>query len=129
MTRDGILWPMRSSSRLDQMGMSIVLAFFLTLQLTGLTCIQDLGVYSIGMNSPASISSFTGDSSTNAAPQSSASWPKSASHDCPCHYMVNYISGFTLASVPYIGELALPISTPALDNLPQVIFHPPLTTL
>jgi len=108
---------------------ALILFLFLSVQLSGLTCIQDLWAYSIWKDGLASPSSLTKDASTDPAPSSPASGAQSLTHDCPCHSMVTYSSTFALTSTPFTGLLAIPSGSKADDRLPQVIFHPPLALL
>ena len=105
---------------------ALILFLFLSVQLSGLTCIQDLWAYSIWNNGPASPSILAKDVSTDASPYSPASGPQSLTHDCPCHYLVTHLSGFTLPSTPFTGTLVIPSGSRVEDNLPQNIFRPPV---
>ena len=105
------------------------LFLFLAVQLSGLTCIQDLWAYSFSVGgSPPMVSTLGHLSSEDASPESFPSSPgQDFDHDCPCHHSVTYISCLNLESASISGELNLLWGSFPGDNFPQPIFHPPLT--
>jgi hypothetical protein len=109
-----MMWIEKRSRR----NLILVLILLLSVQLTGLTCIQDLGGSSIKNNSTAFLSSVDDPS-----PES---FPPSSDHDCPCHHVVTYFSGFMLTSALFTDTLAVPVGSTVDDNPPQAIFHPPV---
>jgi len=105
---------------------ALALFLFLTVQLTGINCIQDLWAYSIPNNGSTSLMALTGDLSPGNSSESSSNPTQQAlNHDCPCHHVVTYLSGTALGAFLYSGELAMPVSTSVRDNFPQAIFLPP----
>ena len=102
------------------------LLLLLSIQLTGLNCVQDLWAYPIGSSSPVSIEVLPIDSPDNGSDSSPLPWQKTFSDGCPCHYVMTYLTGVALGSAPYSGKLPLPMSSPVKDNLPASIFHPPV---
>ena len=104
---------------------ALVLFLFLTLQLTGLTCIQDLGAYFIPGGSTTVSALKNHASLEESSKASSVPSQQPLQHDCPCHHVVTYLSGTTLGAFLYSGELAMPVSTSVRDNFPQAIFLPP----
>jgi len=112
---------------LTRKNLAFVLLLFLSVQLTGLSCIQDLWVvFSGDKDSTAEMTSI--DAFPSQKPSGSTSIPaeETLNHDCPCHYTMTYLSNITLASAQYNGTLAIPGGQRVDDHLPQVIFHPPL---
>ena len=112
------------------MGFTLILVLLLSIQLTGLTCLQDFQtLISTGdrLASSEVISETVADGPINGAALPPSQ--KALSHDCPCHYVVTYLSGFTLATAPLTGTLAIPTGPTVDDHLPQSIFRPPLSPL
>jgi len=83
---------------------TLTLLLLLTIQLTGLTCLEDF------------------------QPDISAS-NQQIHHDCPCHHVVTHSVGITLASAFYSSTIAVPVPQSVQDNLHQTIFRPPLFLL
>lgn len=109
---------------------TLTLLLLLSIQLTGLTCLQDFQPDGFSRNLPVSV----GDRSetVTAGPLDGDPLPPSQQqlhHDCPCHYVVTSLAGFTLASASYSGAIAVPVPRSVQDNLPQAIFRPPLFLL
>jgi hypothetical protein len=102
------------------------LFLFLALQLTGLTCIQDLWAYSDPSN-PGSLNLAAVNSTDN--PSGSSSSQPAVHHDCPCHHLITNLFGFSPNSTHYNGEFNLDLSTPVPDSMPRSIFHPPFFLL
>jgi hypothetical protein len=109
---------------------TLTLLLLLSIQLTGLTCLQDFQAHGFFRDRPVSVDNHSGTVTTS--PLDDDSLPPSQQqfhHDCPCHYVVASLASFTLASAPYSGAVAVPVSLSVLNNLPQAIFRPPLFLL
>ncbi len=101
---------------------TVVLAALLIVQLTGLTCLQDSQIVS-SMTPQSLVERALGGDWPDRADDSSRSGDR---HDCPCHYLVAYLSGFELESALYTGEMIAPFPDSLHDAPPPVVFHPPL---
>ena len=104
---------------------TLSLFFLLSMQLTGLTCIQDLWAYVPVNNGPAVMITPTGDFDPSSK-TSSTTTQQVVDHACPCHYLVTHLSRVTLGLTPYAGELATRLDSSFKDNLSQSIFRPPI---
>jgi hypothetical protein len=117
---------MSFSSKQIHTKMALVLFFFLSVQLAGLTCLQDLRAYAFTNDGSASGMAITGDfSSGGSSETSSLPLQQVSNHDCPCHHLVTYLSGTALGAFLYSGELAMSVSTSVRDNFLQAISLPP----
>ena len=101
--------------------MHLVLVLLLSIQLTGLTCIDDFGsdpAISLSLNAVSHLA----DSSEPLSPPAQ----ELLEHDCPCHYMVTYLAPFALESLARTEELLVAKGSPLRENLSRSIFHPPV---
>ena len=105
----------------------LLLLLLLPMELSGLTCIQDLWAISIETSrfagEPPLIQSLSGESSPNIP---IGTLHPSIQDECPCHYMMIPPSGPVPYSILTTGKLSHPLLTYNQDNIPQIIFHPPL---
>ena len=106
--------------------MALVLFLLLSVQLTGLTCIQDLWAYPIWSSGPVSIAILPIDSPDDDSDSAPLPRQETFSDGCPCHYVMTFLPGMTWSAAPYSGELPMLDSSPVKDNLPASIFHPPI---
>lgn len=100
-----------------------VLSCMLFLQLSGLTCIQDASAYP-SKGGIADSSAVVADPS----PESSPGSGESLYHDCPCHHLIS-LPSVTIESVVSPGASIAPVSFSTPEDLPQILFHPPLVRL
>lgn len=109
---------------------TLAFLFLLSIQLTGLTCLQDFQSDGFFSDRPVSIGDHS--ETVTASPLDGNSLPPSQQqlhHDCPCHYVVTHLAGFTLASASHSGAAAVSVPRSVQDNLPHLIFRPPLFLL
>jgi len=112
------------------MGFTLIFVLLLSIQLTGLTCLQDFQTL-ISTGDRLASSEVVSETVADGPIKGAALPPsqKALSHDCPCHYMVTYLCAFALTSTPFTGTLAIPRGQTVDDHLPQSIFRPPLSLL
>lgn len=104
-----------------------VLTLFLSLQLTGLTCLKDFQLVASSDGSRVSVGWMAYSVSPNSSDEAPSS-PVSSSfgHDCPCHYAAVALPAVTSDSAPYAAGLAAPLHQSIRADIPRSIFRPPV---
>jgi hypothetical protein len=102
----------------------VLLSCLLFVQLSGLTCIQDASASPFAGSSAGS-GAVISDPSPESLPASGDDPGDSLYHDCPCHHLVSLQSATINSTVSLRSSIAhASFSVP--EDLPQVLFHPPL---
>lgn len=101
-----------------------ILSGLLFLQLSGLTCIQDAWASPFS-GSDVDVAAAVGNPSPEPLPASGDGSGGSLHHDCPCHHLIS-LPTVTIESETAPGTSIVPVSFSVPEDLPQILFHPPL---